>query len=580
MNEETYEQTPSSQRTPASVPDEASASDTASEAAAASVTENPQPDAIPEPESQPQPDVQEEPSEPAESETEPETAAPIQPEPTDAPVSSQPFQRPPVQQPYTQPYRQPQNPSSQQQPYGMPQWNTGFRQPYQQTGYGQQNFHQYGQPNASQYGFGQAPQYPPYQQPNPVYGMPQPAPKKKETAPPLTPAQKKVVRLLQIAVLLLTVLFIYCIISDVVQYPGSGSTHSTSQINPTHENVVIYQQEKPESAWDAQAEPDENGAYSVQEVAALVSPSIVEITAYTDQTPCSTGSGIILSEDGYILTNAHVIMDCDSYKITIYGDESLYPAKLVGYDSKSDLAILHTDIDGLTPAILGDSDELAVGEEVVAIGNPAGLTGTVTNGIVSALGRQIRTDRTGFYMECIQTNAAISPGNSGGALVNLYGQVVGITSSKYAAMYGSTYEGLGFAITINQAKPIIEELIHQGYVSGRVRIGITFVSMESEQIAAEYAAMYNLEEAPEREGLWITEISEDCDIAKSGLKVNDLLFSVEGTAVNNYDMLCAAIEGHSPDDTLKAECRRYSEDGTYEDFTITFHLMEDTSGDY
>ena len=142
------------------------------------------------------------------------------------------------------------------------------------------------------------------------------------------------------------------------------------------------------------------------------------------------------------------------------------------------------------------------------------------------------------------------------------------------------HEGLGFAITINQAKPIIEELIHQGYVSGRVRIGITFVSMESEQIAAEYAAMYNLEEAPEREGLWITEISEDCDIAKSGLQVNDLLFSVEGTAVNNYDMLCAAIEGYSPDDTLKAECRRYSEDGTYEDFTITFHLMEDTSGDY
>lgn len=129
---------------------------------------------------------------------------------------------------------------------------------------------------------------------------------------------------------------------------------------------------------------------------------------------------------------------------------------------------------GLSPATLGDSDEVLVGEQVIAVGNPAGLSNTVTDGIVSAVNREIRSDSTGFEMKCIQTNADISPGNSGGALVNMYGQVIGITSSKYISSY---YEGLGFAITINEAKPIIEELISNGYIGGRFRIGIVMIDM-------------------------------------------------------------------------------------------------------
>ncbi|MBQ8513804.1 MAG: trypsin-like peptidase domain-containing protein [Ruminococcus sp.] len=535
-------------------------------------------------------EIQQAPSEPVPAE---ETAAP-ETNPRQQPqVQTQhqpvPPQKPFFQQPHpAQPYNQPQygyglHPQQPVQPgpaYNnnnqAPQWNGAAQPVYgaQQAFYGQQQMQQ---PYPQQYGRNTP--YP--QQQGMMYAQPQPpAPvKKKKAAPPLTPGQKKIVRLLQISAVLLVLLFLYCIISDAVLY-ATGGSKSTSEYTPPRENVVMYQEGKPEAALQTSAEPDESGAYSVEEIAALVGPSIVQITTYTDGEETGGGSGIILSEEGYILTNAHVIIDSDSYDIIVYGDEELYPAELVGYDSKSDLAVLHTDTDGLIPATLGDSDELAVGEEVVAIGSPAGLTGTVTNGIVSALGRQIRTEQTGFYMECIQTNAAISPGNSGGALVNMYGQVVGITSSKYAALYGSTYEGLGFAITVNQALPIVEELMSQGYVSGRVRIGITFVSMETEMVAEEFAEMYNLKKTPERKGVWIQEISADCDIAKSGLEVNDLILSVEGTKVNNYDELCAAIEGIGAGVPLEAECRRYSEDGTYEDFTIEFELMEDTSGDY
>ncbi len=537
--------------------------------------------------------VQEEPvqSDPAKEDPLPEEPVP-NPEPQ---VQSQPVQNNPAhfsQQPYPQyqqyrqgaqaaqtppPYAQQfyaqyaQYTTQRQQPYGTPQWNAETQyQQHQQQGYSQQNttYPQYG--------------YTPYQQyQQPAYGAPMPAPEKKKTAPPLTPSQKRIVRLLQISAILLAAILLYCIISDVVLYSRhSGSPVSTSENVSAQGSVVMYQEGKPEAALNTHAEPDETGAYSVEEIAELVGPSIVEITVYYGDEPISTGSGIILSEDGYILTNAHVIIDGDSYDIAVYEDETLYPATLVGYDSKSDLAVLHTDVTGLIPATLGDSDELTVGEEVVAIGSPAGLTGTVTNGIVSALGRQIRTDQTGFYMECIQTNAAISPGNSGGALVNMYGQVVGITSSKYAAMYGNTYEGLGFAITVNQALPIVEELINQGYVSGRVRIGITFISMAAEGIAEEYAIECGIDGEAEPEGVWITEISKDCDIADSGLEVNDILLSVEGYPVNDYDDLCFAIEGIEAGVPLEAECRRYNEDGSCEEFTIRFELMEDTSGDY
>ena len=477
--------------------------------------------------------------------------------------------------PYRQPVQYPYQNYAQYRQQQMQQ-NSYARQnaPFTQQPYGQQNYAQQ-QPqyyhNAGIYPNWQQPQRTPMQNP---YGMPVQQPKKKEIVP-LTPGQKKIVRLLQITAILLSLIFVYCIVSDVVQYSGGSRGSASSEAPAAKDSVVIEQESKPVSSSD---EKSTDGAYTVAEVAALVSPSIAAIHVYADELPSSAGSGIILTEDGYILTNAHVVSEGDAFEVLI--EDDIFEAEMVGYDSKSDLAVLRVDADGLTPATLGDSDELIVGEEVVAIGSPAGLTGTVTNGIVSALNRQIRADQTGFYMDCIQTNAAISPGNSGGALVNMYGQVIGVTSSKYASLYGTTYEGLGFAISINQAMPIAEELIEQGYISGRVRIGITFVSMESEEVAAEFSELYKLEETVPQKGVWIQEVSKDCDIADSGLEINDLILSVEGQEVNNYDELCAAIEGIEAGVPLEAECRRYSEDGTYEDFTIEFKLMKDTSGDY
>ncbi len=460
-------------------------------------------------------------------------------------------------------YRQPQQ--FQQNPaYFQPQ-----NQPYPQ--YQQQN--QFAQQ--------------PYPQGYPMMQQPAVPQKPKKTTPPLSAGQKKIVTLLKIAAGLLAAIFLYCIISDIVMYK-TGRAGSASAETPTEqvqENIVMYQESKPSSALSNDILPDENGKYDVEGIAALVSPSIVEIAACDESGEAlSTGSGIIMSESGYILTNAHVVMDCERFGILFY-DETEARAELVGYDSKSDLAVLKTSKSGLVPAVFGDSDELNVGEEVVAIGSPAGLTSTVTNGIVSAVNRQIRSGSTGFYMDCIQTNAAISPGNSGGALVNMYGQVVGVTSSKYASYFGSTYEGLGFAISINQALPIAEELMNQGYISGRVRIGITFASMEAEEIQQEFADTFGLEECPVSEGIWITEISEDCDISNTDLAVNDIILSVNGQDVNNYDDLFAVIDDCKAGDVLTAECRTFEageseKDFRSRDYTIEFKLMEDKSGDY
>lgn len=489
--------------------------------------------------------------------------------------------------------------------------NTAADEPVQSTFAEQASMHNPGQPFQNYNPYDKNNQYTQFREYSRQYGQYAPqyqyvqqyqqnTPKKKGAAVPLNESQKKIVTLLRISVILIALVFVYCIISDIFGYRSyENRSHTDSSVSETvpesdksssssssEKNTVIYREGKPESAKNSDTETDENGKYTVQGIAAQVSPSIVQIAAYEDNSKGSTGSGIILSEDGYILTNAHVVNQYSNFEVELYGNEKTYKADLIGYDSKSDLAVVHIDAEGLVPAVIGDSDELNVGEEVVAIGNPAGLTSSVTSGIVSALDRQIRSGSTGFYMECIQTDAAISPGNSGGALVNMYGQVVGVTSSKYAsAYYDATYEGLGFAISINQAMPIAEELINKGYIGGRVKIGITFAALENEYVQAEFAEAYNLPECPYSEGIWITAISPDCDIANTELAVNDVILSVDGTKVNNYDELLAVIEDHSAGDTLTAECRTFSfgngeKDFKFYDYTIEFKLMEDTSGDY
>ncbi len=403
---------------------------------------------------------------------------------------------------------------------------------------------------------------------------------------PLSPEKKdrRTAFWLKIVAVLLAVLVVYCIGSDVVKYRKGAFVPAVSETSETAEGdggskVVIQQQDKPQLD-DNGENTDENGAYTVEGVAAAVRPSIVEIETYGDakgEQLSGTGSGIISSEDGYIITNAHVLTDGKSFKV-IMSDESEYAAKVIGKDNKTDLAVIKIEGSDFPAATMGNSDEVVLGEAVVAIGNPAGLSGSVTNGIVSGLNRQIRSDATGFDMNCIQTNAAISPGNSGGALVNMYGQVIGITSSKYVS---SSYEGLGFAITINEVLPIVQDLIDNGYVADRVRVGITFISLIAEEVQQSFADEIGMQNVPEDlTGVWITEIADDCDIANTDLQVNDVITTVQGEAVDDYDSLNAAIDGCKGGDTIEARCRRYQADGTYEEFTIQCKLMADTSGNY
>ena len=347
--------------------------------------------------------------------------------------------------------------------------------------------------------------------------------------------------------------------------------------------VILYKESKPDGANDAEKYKDENGKYSIEGAAALVRPSIVKIYTYSDYASYTarkvmgTGSGIVLNEAGYIVTNAHVLEPTGYHKIeTIDGD--FFDAKIIGRDAKTDIAVIKVDAEGLTPATLGDSDEAVVGEQVIAIGNPANLSSTVTDGIVSAVNRKIRTDSTGFEMDCIQTNADISPGNSGGALVNMYGQVIGITSSKYVS---AEFEGLGFAITINEASPVIEQLIKDGFVSGRFRIGIHLIDMENEEKVKKIEKTIGQELPDDFKGVYIDSIDKECDIANTALEPGDFITAINGKTVSTYDELYDTISSqYTAGETVPATCAHIDEDGNVSYYEIEFKLMEDTSGNY
>ena len=363
---------------------------------------------------------------------------------------------------------------------------------------------------------------------------------------------------------------VFCIVWDLQKGSQSGGYLAGDVIN-----VHIGQQNKPDT------DPKylrEDGRYTYEGIAATVMPSIVQIHTYRGGMVIGTGSGIILSADGYIATNAHVVNNGDSFSVTLT-DETIYDAVRVGYDNKTDIAVLKVEAVNLPPAVMGNSDEAVLGEEVCALGCPAGFSGSISTGIVSGLHRKVRSESDTFEMDCIQTDAAISPGNSGGALVNLYGQVIGITSSKYVSgsiFDSGSYEGLGFAITTNEALPIIEELIKNGYVSGRVRVGIQFYE------AADVAEATGLELPRELDGIgvYITAVDEDAPIAQTELEVGDFIVEMNGVEVTDYDSLNEALDSKKGGDTVTARCARLEEDGDIYYFEIEILLLADTSGDY
>ncbi|MCM1133765.1 MAG: trypsin-like peptidase domain-containing protein [Ruminococcus flavefaciens] len=273
----------------------------------------------------------------------------------------------------------------------------------------------------------------------------------------------------------------------------------------------------------------------------------------------ATGTGIVMTEDGYIITNAHVVYDSSEYNAgeakdvsVLFSDKKEYDAKIIAYDIETDLAVLKIDETGFTPATFGDSSDLRVGELVVAVGNPLGfeLFGSVTSGIVSALNREISINEKN--MTLIQTDAAINQGNSGGPLLNSCGQVIGINSAKMSSSYGSsaTVEGLGFAIPINDAKVIIDDLINNGHVTGRPQIGISAVNIDET-----YSSYLGLPM-----GIYVRDIAEGSAAEMAGIQVGDVIIGINDEAVTNMDELNGIKNQFKAGDTVTLKIYRNGED--------------------
>ena len=281
-----------------------------------------------------------------------------------------------------------------------------------------------------------------------------------------------------------------------------------------------------------------------------------------------TGTGIVMTEDGYIVTNAHVVYmeDTEEYNAgeakevsVLFNDEEEYDAKIVAFDVETDLAVLKIDATGFTPATFGNSDELRVGELVIAVGNPLGfeLFGTVTSGIVSARDREISiNDR---QMTLIQTDTAINEGNSGGPLLNSCGQVVGINSAKMSSSYGSaSVEGLGFAIPINKAKEIIDDLVNYKYVKGRPQIGISAVDIDS--VYSSYLGLPM--------GVYVRSIADGSAAEAAGIRVGDIIIGVNDEAVTTMDELNNIKNKFKAGETITLKVHR---DGQDIDVDVVLH---------
>ena len=269
-----------------------------------------------------------------------------------------------------------------------------------------------------------------------------------------------------------------------------------------------------------------DGGLSLQEIYVQNIPSVVSISC-TGYGSSSTGTGVVLMEDGYIVTNAHVVEGAGSIDVLLT-DNRVFSATVIGSDEISDLAVLQVQAEDLIPALFGDSAQLRIGDTVAAIGDPLGVKyrGTYTDGIVSAINRDV--DMDGRTMTLIQTNAALNSGNSGGPLINCYGQVIGINTMKIGAFTDSAgVEGIGFAIPSATVKDIVDQLISQGYVSGRPTLGI-----EGETLSTFYQHYYRLPA-----GLYITHVLPGSDAQIKGIEDGDMLLSVNNQRITSMEEL-------------------------------------------
>ena len=338
---------------------------------------------------------------------------------------------------------------------------------------------------------------------------------------------------------------------------------------------VVIQQVAPSSTADSASGSDSSitaasssgSSLTTEQVADLVSPSVVVITTeqvvYSqwswygqNQVESGAGSGVIISSDGYILTCAHVVDGASNITVTI--NDKDYTATLVGEDTTSDIAVIKIDANGLTPATVGDSDSLKVGQNVMAVGNPLGeLGGTVTGGMISALNRSVTIQGSSSVntMSLIQMDASVSPGNSGGGQFKMNGELVGIVNAKSSS---SDAEGLGFAIPINDAIKVAQELLENGYVTGRPYLGITYLAVTDAQTASQLGV--------NAYGVYVVEVVKGGPAEKAGLQAGDRIVSVDGTEIASKDDLGTLMQKHAAGDTLSITIAR---DGQMQTVNVT-----------
>lgn len=496
-----------------------------------------------------------------------------------------------------------QNPVWQNNNQGYPQQNNGFNPnfPPNPNYYNQPQAHQndYSQPvyrntsmppqnqayrpnpTAPQNNFGR----PPYGQPAPPYpqyGAPV------TYAPPIPPVPKKKTSAGLIAIIVvLSVLLVFSIIGIVI-YASSGNSsdkkgnksnnYSYTIPNygynyPDEETTTAPEVNHEDTDYSDQIDADYKGIelkskpkdssdkskYTSESVFDNVSDSVVGVVCYTGEITSvedcdSQGSGIIITSDGYVVTNAHVVgYSKTAYKIQVVtADGKTYNAGVVGCDTRTDIAVLKMDnAKDLQPATFGNSDEIELGEEIIAVGNPGGLDyqNSMTKGIVSAVDRELSSSSLVKY---IQTDAAINPGNSGGPIVNIYGQVIGIATAKIVS---EQYEGMGFAIPTATAKDIIDSLIRNGYVEGRVKIGIT-----GYEITSDVSQYYNVPQ-----GVCVNEITEGGPCDGTDLQENDIITGLDGEDVTSFSDIYEILGKHKDGDKVEIEFYRESDGNTYKD---------------
>ena len=344
---------------------------------------------------------------------------------------------------------------------------------------------------------------------------------------------------------------------------GSGSNSGKTTIQQSDRQPVTVQAKKV----DGQTKMDPATVYaSVVNSAVSINCSATSTNIFGQQTQtASSGSGFIITEDGYVVTNYHVVSGASSVQVTLYNGDT-YDATVIGGDSDYDVAVLKINASGLQPVTLGESADVNVGDTVLAIGNPLGeLTFSMSQGIVSSCDRAINVDGTPFNM--IQVDCSINPGNSGGPLVNLYGEVVGIVSAKYSSYSSTTVEGLGFAIPISDVRSIITDIMENGAVTDKAYMAITAGTM-NEQMAAQF----NIDVT---EGVFVYSVVSGGAGDKAGLRLGDVITKMDDKTLTSRQDLSAAMKGYRAGDTVTLTVYR---SGQYIEVELTFDAQPQTTG--